>query len=260
MLKKIFSCAAFVCLLCACSGIPKEREVTVSNVDITGFIKSYVKVVDGTYKFTTNGDDASISVKLELTDKPDVEFHNDGWNIRLNAVDETGSVFDTGYHGFSSSEISKVSELLKGNVGDTKTVSFTWNYIDLDKEIGKEIFTKAASFEIIDNVFKEGAETISVYSDNSSNETESTSKSSATSDSKKWDEILDEYEKYVESYAKLIKKASSGDVSAMTESAKMLEHAQNLDEKFKDAKDDMSASQLKRYMEITTKMATAAMP
>ena len=58
----------------------------------------------------------------------------------------------------------------------------------------------------------------------------------------------------------LIKKASSGDVSAMTESAKMLEHAQNLDEKFKDAKDDMSASQLKRYMEITTKMATAAMP
>ena len=118
MLKKIFSCAAFVCSFCACSGIPTEREVTVSDVDITGFIKSYVKVVDSTYKFTTDGDKASISVKLELTDKPDVEFHKDGWDIRLNAIDETGSVFDTGTYGFSCKEFSKISELLKGNVGE----------------------------------------------------------------------------------------------------------------------------------------------
>lgn len=69
MLKKIFSCAAFVCLLCACSGIPTEREVTVSDVDITGFIKSYVKVVDGTYKFTNNGKEASITVQFELIKK-----------------------------------------------------------------------------------------------------------------------------------------------------------------------------------------------
>lgn len=254
MLKKIFSCAAFVCLLCACSGTPKEREVTVSSVDITGFIKSYVKVVDGTYKFTNDGDKASISVKVELIDKPDIEYHAAG-TIKLNVLDEAGNVFDAGAFGFSintSTELAKIRDLLTCSVGDTKMVSFTWNYFGVNEEIGREIFTKAVSFEIIDESFKAGAE----YSDN----VESSSTTKVASDSKKWDEILDEYEKYVESYAKLIKKASSGDVSAMTESAKMLEHAQNLDEKFKDAKDDMSASQLKRYMEITTKIATAAMP
>lgn len=255
MLKKIFSCAAFVCLLCACSGIPKEREVTVSNVDISGFINSYVKVVDGTYKFTADDDKAYISVKLELTDKPDIEFHQ-GINgkLRLTAIGDNGVVFDTGSYGFESgyNELTKIEELLKGDIGNTKTIAFAWDYLGSQDEIRKSIFTNAVSFELVDTRFESG--------DNGTRITESSSKSSAKSDSKNWDKILDEYEKYVESYAKLIKKASSGDVSAMTESAKMLEHAQNLDEKFKDAKDDMSASQLKRYMEITTKMATSAMP
>lgn len=259
MLKKIFSCAAFVCLLCACSGIPKEREVTVSDVDITGFIGSYVKVVDGTYKFTTNGDDASISVKLELTDKPNVEFHKDGWSIRLNALDETGNIFDTGTYGFSSSELSKVSELLKGDVGDTKTISFTWDYINLDEALGKEIFTKATSFEIIDKVFEEGAETISVYSDNSANDSKS-STSEVTSDYEDWDKALDEYEKYIDSYIKILKKVKANDMSAISEYPTYVEKAESFSKKFDNAKGAMSAKQIKRYTELTMKITTAAMP
>lgn len=248
MLKKIFSCAAFVCLLCACSETPKEREVTVSNADISGFINSYVKVVDGTYKFTMNGDDALISVKFELISKPDVKYYCTGV-LELNAVGENGEIFDTGALKFESFDTSKMESLLKGNIGDTKTISFTRKNL-ADDTVCSQIFASAVSFEVIDNMCEPMDDSVS----------ESSSTSSTTSGSEDWDEILDEYEKYVESYAKLIKKASSGDVSAMTESAKMLEHAQNLDEKFKDAKDDMSASQLKRYMEITTKIATAAMP
>lgn len=253
MLKKIFSCAAFVCLLCACSETPKEREVTVSNVDISGFINSYVKVVDGTYKFTNDGTDGTISVKFELVAKPDVKYYCTG-ALELNALGENGEIFDTGALKFESFDTSKMESLLKGNIGDTKTISFERKYIT-DEPVCKSIFTKAASFEIIDRMCEPMDNSAS-----ESNSIKSEVSESNTSGSKDWDEILDEYEKYVESYAKLIKKASSGDVSAMTESAKMLEHAQNLDEKFKDAKDDMSASQLKRYMEITTKMATAAMP
>lgn len=258
MLKKIFSCAAFVCLLCACSGIPKEREVTVSNVDITGFIGSYVKVVDGTYKFTTDGDKASISVKFELTDKPNVEFHKDGWDIRLNAIDETGSVFDTGTYSFSCKEFSKISELLKGNVGDTKTVSFTWEYIDFAKELGKAIFTKATSFEIIDEIFKEGSETISVYSDNSANDSKS-STSEVTSDSEDWDKALDEYEKYIDSYIKILKKVKANDMSAISEYPTYVEKAESFSKKFDNAKGTMSAKQIKRYTELTMKITTAAM-
>lgn len=252
MLKKIFSCAAFVCLLCACSGIPKEREVTVSNVDISGFINSYVKVVDGTYKFTTDGDKASISVKLELTDKPDVEYHAAG-SIKLNALDETGNIFDTGTFNFSinSTELAKIRDLLTCNVGDTKTVSFTWNYVD--EEIGKEIFTKATSFEIIDESFKTGAE--STYSYDST-----TSVSDNASDSEDWDKALDDYEAYVDSYIKLLKKAQAGDLSAMSEYPTCLEKAEAFGKKFDNAKGSMSTKQIKRYTDITMKITTAAMP
>lgn len=41
-----------------------------------------------------------------------------------------------------------------------------------------------------------------------------------------WDSVLDDYEEYFDQYVKLLKKAKNGDVSALTEYAKMLEKAQ----------------------------------
>lgn len=255
MLKKIFSFAAFVCLLCSCSGIPKEREVIVSDIDITGFIKSYVKVVDGTYKFTSDDDKAYISVKLELTDKPDVEFHqsNNG-RLRLTAIGDNGIVFDTGSYGFESgyNELTKIEELLKGDIGNTKTIAFAWNYLGSQDEIRKSIFTNAVSFELVDTRFESG--------DNGARITKSSSTSSTTSDSKDWDKALDDYEAYIDSYIKLLKKAQAGDLSAMTEYPTCLEKAEAFSKKFDNAKGSMSTKQMKRYMEITTKMTTAAMP
>lgn len=251
MLKKIFSCAAFVCLLCACSGIPTEREVTVSNVDISGFISPYAKIVDGTYKFSMNGNDAVISVKLELVAKPDAKYNYIGM-LELNAMGENGEIFDTGALKFETSydECLKADALLrKGNIGDTKTILFVRKNLADDK-ICKSIFTKAVSFEIIDNAFF-------VDEPVSESSTESNDTSSGSED---WDKALDDYEAYVDSYIKLLKKAQAGDMSAMTEYPTCLEKAEAFGKKFDNAKGSMSTKQIKRYTDITMKITTAAMP
>ena len=63
----------------ACSSVPNEREVTVSNVDISGFIKDYIKVVDGTYKFMYDGRHATITIKVELIKKVPNFTKYGGW-------------------------------------------------------------------------------------------------------------------------------------------------------------------------------------
>lgn len=64
------------------------------------------------------------------------------------------------------------------------------------------------------------------------------------SSSSEWDQVLDSYEKYIDQYAKLYKKAQSGDMSAMTEYASMLEKANDISSKLNGAKSDMSAAQI----------------
>ena len=73
-----------------------------------------------------------------------------------------------------------------------------------------------------------------------------------------WNKVLDEFEKYVDQYIKTLKKAKSGDVSAMTEYVELAEKAQKLSEKIENAEDEMTAAQTQRYLKILKKM-TAAM-
>ena len=68
------------------------------------------------------------------------------------------------------------------------------------------------------------------------------------------DEILDEFEKFVDSYIRLYKKAMNGDMSALTEYVSYLEQAESLSEKLEDVEDDFTTAQLNRYMKITQKM------
>ena len=68
------------------------------------------------------------------------------------------------------------------------------------------------------------------------------------------DKLLDEYEKYVDQYIKVYNKAKKGDISAMSDYVKLAEKAQKLADKLEKAEEEMSAAQLKRYMNITEKM------
>ena len=72
-----------------------------------------------------------------------------------------------------------------------------------------------------------------------------------------WDKLLDEYEKYVDQYIKVSKKASNGDLSAMTELVKLADKIEKIADKLDKADDEMSAAQMKRYLKIVEKMAKA---
>lgn len=86
-------------------------------------------------------------------------------------------------------------------------------------------------------------------------EEETSTTSTASND---FDEVLDSYEEYVDQYVSYMKKAANGDMSALAEYPALMEKAQELSKKIEDSKDEMTASQASRYVQITNKMTAAA--
>ena len=81
---------------------------------------------------------------------------------------------------------------------------------------------------------------------------------SSSSDSEDWDALLDSYEKFVDKYISYMKKAASGDLSAISEYTSLMEKAEEIGDKLDKAGDDLSTSQMARYMKINEKMTKAA--
>ena len=159
------------------------------------------------------------------------------------------------------SETSKLKDLLNnGKIGDTKSISFKWQYFgnQSSTDIAKLIFTKTATLEVIDNTFNycsELTEDDTHWDDITDNVKPSSTKESVSDAD--WDKVLDEYESYVNSYVKLAKKANKGDMTALAEYPDMLKNAQSLGNELSNAKVTMTPKQLKRYMAIQTKITTA---
>ena len=107
---------------------------------------------------------------------------------------------------------------------------------------------------------RSGNKPLSLSSDNSPSEENDDEEESFTtsSDSEDWDAVLDSYEKYVDQYISLMKKAKNGDMDALTEYPALMEKAQDLSDKMANAKDNMSPSQWAKYNKISMKMAKAA--
>lgn len=70
---------------------------------------------------------------------------------------------------------------------------------------------------------------------------------------------MDEYEEYIDDYIKFYKKAQTGDMSAMTEYASMLEKAESLSKKLEKAQDDLTASQAARFLKLQQKLTNAVL-
>lgn len=251
----------------SCGTAPTEKEVTVSDVDISGTIKDFVKVVDGTYTFTNNGREAFLTVQFELIEEPYESLCIVTWEpyrkypkLRLNAVGKNGHIFDTGVHGFEveKEQLQKFEDLLSGKIGGKKSISFKWNYFGVNKETGTPIFKEASSFEIIEDAF--------VYCDHYAEMVENGmielpnddyEKTVTSSGSNNIDEMLNSYERYINEYIKLLKKYSNGDMSVLTQYMEMLEKAQDFAEKLSDVDGQLSASQTKRLLDLNNKFSKA---
>ena len=90
--------------------------------------------------------------------------------------------------------------------------------------------------------------------DNQSANIKSQTTSSANVD---WDEILDDYEDFIDDYIACMKKANNGDLSAMTEMTELMQDVQNLSNKLANASSDLTASQYARYSKLMQKLANA---
>lgn len=227
---------AFTAILISSCGIPSERIVNVSNVEVSGLIKEYIKVVDGEYKFINNGDEASLTVKFELIKKPtegicDKEIGAFIFRqLKINAIGKDGSIFDTGFYGFeaSSSEIDKLSELLKeGKIGSQKSILFKWQYFGQDKDQGKLIFKNAESFEVNEAAFSLCSEISDVQSDNSTTEPDNSTSVSNDNSSSDCDQFIKNYEAFANSYIKILKKykANPSDMTILNEYTELTQKA-----------------------------------
>ena len=77
-------------------------------------------------------------------------------------------------------------------------------------------------------------------------------------DDENWDAVLDAYERCVDKYIALMKKAAAGDVSAVAEYTSLLEEVNEFGEKLGEANSDLSSAQLSRYMRVLNKVTEAA--
>lgn len=80
---------------------------------------------------------------------------------------------------------------------------------------------------------------------------------SSSSSSNDYDAMLDSYEKYVDSYVSVMKKAAAGDMTALTEYPALFEKAEEFSDQMSSAQGSMTTAQWTRYIKITQKMMDA---
>ena len=111
-----------------------------------------------------------------------------------------------------------------------------------------------AALEMLDDAASQTEQVL----DDASAETSYDEEGPASSDGEDWDSLLDSYEEYVDMYISLLKKASAGDLSAVSEYADYLNKAQEFSKKLENSTDEMTVSQVARLSKITQKMLQAA--
>ena len=111
-----------------------------------------------------------------------------------------------------------------------------------------------ATFEMLDEAASQTEQVL----DDASAETSYDEEEPASDDGEDWDALLDSYEEYVDMYISLLKKASAGDLSAVSEYTSYMSKAQEVSQKMADATSKLSPAQLSRFNKINQKMLQAA--
>lgn len=73
-----------------------------------------------------------------------------------------------------------------------------------------------------------------------------------------WDAVLKSYETYIDNYTALMKKAKTGDASALSDYPAMMQNATDLQTKLGSAENQLSTSQMEKFLELQNKLIKAA--
>lgn len=270
---KNFTIVVMAISLASCGGKKNSDEKIVlipETTHIKGDLGDYFNVVDKEYTVTDDWGDM-VTIEVERTDmdysfdlKGVEPYGTSGKGVTGHAgfgveiLDEDGNVIAktaataSGLSGMYSSDDMK--EALKLKAGETGTVRWSFHF-DSDKKPAK--FRLTSSYEEVDSSNWD-SDSSSSDDDDSSSSDDDDSYSNSSSGSQDWDELLESYEEYVDKYISYLKKASKGDMTALSEYPALMQKAQNFSDKMKNAESSMSASQWARYNKITMKMLEAA--
>jgi len=270
MKKSFYAVLAILAfLITSCGGGAKEVIIKNSSKDFVGDLKGYLEVVDGNYTLVKPSMDLILTVKLKALKQ--LESGKEFGVIRAELMDVNGMPI-SGFCNFvlakegwvkTESDNLKIDNALKEGQGEF-AVQFVYDTYDGGGSVNrtdamKIASKKAKSFSIISSKLKE----VSTNSSSASSSTSSTSSDENVTSTKKvgsenWNSILDSYEKYINQYIALLKKANAGDASALTEYATMMEKATEFADKLENASDDLSAAQSARFLKLQTKLTNAA--
>lgn len=262
----VFGLAAIVAMMASCSGSGEEpKNITPTTTEFSaGEVAKYVEVVDQPAELTYTEKEYHQYLRLKVTlkliqdgikdvDARDIHFQSSFLGgVYINLVDESGSRIDA--LSMRSEDDLKFKKFLTGNMGDTAVFVFEVNYGN--DELAKERFKNAVQFtpDETPTSIVLGGESNATVSDSDSSD----AAVSSDSDGEDWDSLLDSYEEYVDMYVSLLKKASSGDLSAVSEYTSYMSKAQEVSQKMADATSKLSPAQLSRFNKINQKMLQAA--
>ncbi len=249
-MKKILqslTLAVMLVALAACGGgkkkVPAKTawELTPMQTEVKGYLSGVLAVVEGTYKFECVKDQGLMSVKIKSVSRgnPNDEGFSDGnWGPLYIAICDSLGAPIVGYEEIPSGY--KADGLLKdmvAKVGDENWISFEMLLYGKN-----QLPDNTAQFYVFSKS-KDGVHEAS------------------GAGSPEWDKLLDEFERYVNSYAAAVRKAASGKTAAaISECNTMLEKVESLNERLEAAKDsNVSNIQARRLADILSKLSDAEM-
>lgn len=229
-------------------------EVSVDNTTIGGKLSSYFTLVDKTYKYKKGIVD-EVNVELQCIEPLPENLKA---YIAVEVLDEDGNVISA--RKADAWSFSDYDVLRQASSGQTVTIK-----IENHENVGEEIPAKIRLSSIVEEDDEINGSNSLTSDENSSDDDVASILDesdddiiSTSSGSEDWDNLLQSYEQYVDKYISYLKKASKGDMTALSEYPALMQKAQEFGDKMKNAQSNMSASQWAKYNKITMKMLEAA--
>ncbi len=272
----VWALALFTITSCGGGAKDGKKELDVTNAQVEGDNNDVISIEDGKYTLVGSikgemGQELYIKLKIRLeepirTSADKINFENGSVSVEI--IDKN-DVALLNYPLPIQDGMSFKKFITEGKEGDVKEFKFL--FLMNNKEQYAKIMDEAVSVRLMgmsiqgnDNlVAKDETKVVSSDEENDDNteigeEDNDNDLSETTSGDENFDEWLNEYEEYCNSYIALMKKASNGDMSAIAEYTKMLQKAQKMSKKMEDVKGNLTPAQLAKFQRIQAKLMKAA--
>lgn len=264
-------------LMASCGGGGGEKEkapvsesMKPETTTVSGDLGECFVVVDREYKLTDNGalgrlltvelERTEAALPFELTSSTDLAdfgtskskpFIKVGFGIEF--LDDDGNVLDKVSASSGPYSHDEAPDLVRLKPGEKGSIRFSVR--DKAQQATKfrisSAYAEDAGWEASGSSSSDGDESSVSESDDNI--------SSASSSSDDFDEFYASYEKFVNKYIAVMKKAKNGDASAMLEAASLLEDANEAADKIDNIKGDLTPAQLSKFTKLQQKLASAAL-